>query len=173
MAKKNCGQEWPHNYLLQQFSAMRWLAKQGLSPEEIRVARWGMVDEGKRTITVQASLFHICYNSETRTMIKKITNREPIQISLKGSGHEDFFIKSRIHCAWMFTAHVPKTWRKQGSEEALFPLSIVEKCCRNIPPLNNSSVLTKIDEFGNIGISKLNITKMKTEEPIEEAEVIS
>lgn len=165
--------EWPHNYLQQQFSAMRWLAEQGFTPVEIREFRWGMVDEGDRTITVRPMIRHIHYDRNHQTIIADTIDREPIKIPIKGTGHEWFFLRSKYKCPWMFTAHEPKTWRKQGSREALFPLSVVEKCCRGIEQINNSSILTKLDKFDNIEVSKLNITKMKTEEPIEEAEVIN
>lgn len=165
--------EWSHYYLQQQFSAMRWLAEQGLSPVEIREARWGMVDETDRTITLKLGVFHIHYDRGVGAIITNMTEKSPIKVPIKGSGHEWFFLKSKYKCPYIFTAHQPKTWRKQGSREALFPLSVVEKCCLGVQQINNASILTKLDKFDNIGVSKLNITKMKTEEPIKEAEVIN
>ena len=173
MSRTRIDQEWSHRYLNQQFSAMRWLSKQGLTPEEIRVATWGLVDETDRTITVWPKIHHIHYDRSTGAIVSNTIDQNPIKLPIKGTGHEWFFLKSRYKCPWMFTAHEPKTWRKQGSEEALFPLSAVEKACRGIEQINNSSILTKLDKFARIDISKVNVTNTKTEEPIEEAEVIS
>lgn len=165
--------EWPHSYLQQQFSAMRWLAEQGFTPVEIREFRWGMVDEGDRTITVRPMIRHIHYDRDHQSIITDTIDREPIKIPIKGTGHEWFFLRSNYKCPWMFTAHEPKTWRKQGSKEALFPLSDVEKICAKVEQINNSSLLTELDKFARIDISKLNITKMKTEELVEKAVVVS
>ena len=71
----------------------------------------------------------------------------------------------------MFTAHQPKTWRREGSREALFPLEVVEKMCRDLPTSNGMSVLTNMEEFARIRVSKLNITKTKSIEQIQEADV--
>ena len=173
MSRTKIDREWSHDYLNQQFSAMRWLAEQGFTPEEIRVATWGLVDETDRTITVRPKIRHICYDRSIGAIVSNTVDQNPIKLLIKGTGHEWFFLESTYKCPWMFTAHRPKTWRKQGSEEALFPLSDVEKICQGIEQINNSSILTKLDEFARIDISKLNITNAKTEEPMEEAEVIS
>lgn len=167
------GREWPRYYLQQQFSAMRWLALQGLTPEEIREARWAMVDESDRAITLNLKVFFIHYDRDIGAIITNTKEKNPIKIPVKGTDQEWFFLRSKYKCPWMFTAHEPKTWRKQGSKEALFPLSEVEQICSGIRQINNSSILTKLEKFDRIDISKLNVTKMKTKEPIEEAEVIN
>ena len=168
MAKKS---EYSLHYLNQQYSAMRWLGKQGLTPETIRELRWGMVDESNMTIKVPFTVFSIKYDENTGISARTETERE-LQISFRGSGHEWFFTKSHIYCAWMFTSERPRTWRRKGSEKSLFPLKIVEKMCRNIELTDTVSILTKSGMFDSIEVSKLNITKMKTKEPIEEAEVV-
>ncbi len=168
MAKKPT--EWGIQYLNQQYSAMRWLAKQGLTPEQIRVMRWGAVDETDRSIRIDTNFFYVKYDKKT-DIAKVDTGEREIHISLKGSGHEWFFMESKIACAWMFTARPPKTWRKQGSIEALFPLEVVENCCRDLALNPSISGLTELENFGNIRVSKADITKLKTSE-LMEAEVV-
>lgn len=167
MARKR-PKEWSSQYLNQQFSAMRWLARQGLTPPEIRECRWGMVDESSRTITIKTKIFHLKYTRGTNMLLKDESEKE-IKLSLKDSGQEQFFIKSRISCAWMFTAHPPKTWRKEGSREALFPVDEVEKVLQGLP-LKSPSGLTILQLFANIEISNLNITKAKTKELTSKAQ---
>lgn len=164
------GKEYDVRYLNQQFSAMRWLAMQGLEPAEIRVMRWGSVDEVDKTIRINQKMFFIRLDKETG-VVSRMEDEKEIRIPIKGSGHEWFFLKSKFKCPWMFTEHPPKTWRKEGSKEALFPLEVVENACRDLAT-PGISVLTFAAEFGNIEVSKLNITNPKPEGLIEEAEVV-
>lgn len=150
---------------------MRWLAKQGLTPGEIRVLSWGAVDETTKTIEIRQKMFFIRYDLKTKVSTRLEDNKE-IRIPIEGSGNEWFFLKSRFKCPWMFTAHKPKTWRKQGSEEALFPVEIVEKYCSDLTPENSISALTFVEKFDNIEVSKLNITNSKQPELIKEAVVV-
>ena len=170
MAKRP--REYRLHYLNQQYSAMRWLAKQGLAPETIRELRWGAVDETTRKIRVIEKVFFIRYDTKTGMIFRDEKERE-LWIPIKGSGHEWFFLESKFKCPWMFTTRPPLTWRKEGSKKYLFPLEVVEKMCRNLELTDTTSVLTKSGIFDNIEVSKLNITKMKTKEPIREAEVIN
>lgn len=163
--------EWDLHYLNQQYSAMRWLAKQGLSPDEIRVMTWGDVDDLDRSVRIRKTIHSIRVDLKSMVMMKDEYERE-VQVKVTGTGHEWFFLKSRIPCGWMFTSHPPKTWRKKGSEEALFPLEVVENCCRDLLTDNNTSLLTKASLFDNIEVSKLNVTKMNTAELTREAEVV-
>ena len=165
-------EEWDLHYLNQQYSAMRWLAKQGLTPEEIRVLRWGAIDETDHTITLKKKFFFSRLDLKTG-ISSTIEDEHELKIKLTGTGHEWFFLKSKVPCPWVFTAHPPKTWRREGSKEALFPLEVVEKACRDLALTDTTSVLTKMNLFDNIEISKLNITKMKTTEQAEEAEVVN
>jgi hypothetical protein len=147
---------------------MRWLAMQGMSPEEIREARWGMVDETDRTISVHASLLRTCYNRDTGVISTTRSDGHTVKLLINGSGLEWFFLESKISCAWMFTKKKPKTWRKQGSKEALFSVEAVEKICSDLTPVNATSVLTKRDPFARIRVSKLNITNPKSVERVRE-----
>lgn len=159
------------SYLEQEFSAMRWLAEQGLTPEEIREFRWGLVDETERTVLIKRKFVSYKYNREDGTIFRTEDIRE-VRVSLKGSGQEQFFLKSKTPSFfWVFTEHWPKGWRKEDAREALFPLSVVENCCRKTQ-ITNSSTLTFIDGCANIEISKLNIHKSKTKELTREAEIV-
>lgn len=163
--------EWDLHYLNQQFSAMRWLAKQGLTPVQIREFRWGAVDEVEKTIRVVSKIFHIYHHEGSNFISRKEEERE-IHIPIIGSGHEWFFLKSKYICPWMFTATPPKTWRREGSKESLFPLEVVERACRDLVLTESTSVLTFLEEFDTIELSNLNITKMETKELIEKAKVV-
>lgn len=160
------------HYLNQEFSAMRWLAKQGLTPEEIREFRWGRIDETTREITIVAKVIHCRFDRASHQLYKQESNRE-IKIPIKGSGHEWFFLESKTPSHfWVFTAHKPKGWRKEKAREALFPLEVVEKVCRDVQ-IEAKIPLKLFDDYGNIEISKLNIQKSKTVELIEEAEIVA
>lgn len=165
------GKEYSVDYLNKQISAMRWLSEQGLTPDEIRVLRWGSVDETTKTIRIRQKLFFIKYDLKTKISTRLEDDKE-IRIPIEGSGNEWFFLKSKFKCPWMFTAHPPKTWRKQGSKEALFPVKSVEKYCSDLTPKTSISVLTFVEKFDSIEVSKLNITNSKQPELIEEAEVV-
>ena len=66
MAKKQSNKrEYSLHYLNQQFSAMRWLAKQGLTPEEIREARWGMIDDAEKVITIKTYISSALFNLQS------------------------------------------------------------------------------------------------------------
>lgn len=174
MAKQqSTRREYSLHYLNQQFSAMRWLAKQGLTPEEIREARWGMVDEADKTISFETYISSALFDLKTGLIVSNPDRqRRELKIPIKGTGHEWFFLESKYMCPWMFTAHQPKTWRREGSREALFPLEVVEKMCRDLPTSNAMSVLTNNEKCARIELSKLNITKTKRIEQIQEADVI-
>lgn len=166
----------PPEYVEAHKQAMRYLASQGLSAEEIREARWGMVDEADKVISIPTSVIHIKYNRDTGFIFKEITDGKTIKIPIKDTGLEWFFLKSRIMCPWMFTRVIPKTWRKEGSKECLYSLSEIEEILADLcsTPISDS-VLTNLLEFDTIEVSKLNFTKLKTEratEEIVEAEVL-
>lgn len=162
--------EWSVQYLNQQYSAMRWLAKQGLTPEEIREFTWGQVDESEKIVKIRKVIFSIRYDRDTGHIFRQEHKKE-VKISFKGSGHEWFFAESGIYNTWVFTAHRPKSWRKEQGREALFPLEVVENCCRDIVEIQSTNLLTLAVGYGNIEVSKLNIQNLKTVEQIEEAEI--
>lgn len=159
-------------YLNQEYAAMRWLAKQGMTPEEIRELTWGKIDEDTRTISVVSKIIHCRYDIESHQLYRQEEKRE-IRLPIIGSGHEWFFLKSKTPSHfWVFTAYRPKGWRKEVAREALFPLGVVEKACRDVE-ITTKSPLKLFDDYGNIEVSKLNIQKSKTVELIEEAEVVT
>ena len=160
------GKDYDPSYLNKQFAAMRWLAGQGLTPEEIREMRWGAVDETTKKIKLRQTFFFIRYDLKTKSMIKDEYDRE-IYIDIKGSGNEWFFLESKYRCPWMFTAYPPKTWRKEGSKKALFPLNVIERNIKDLSTKDSTRVLTFSDLFANIEVSKLNITNSKPKGLIE------
>ena len=170
MGKKQTS--WNTHYFNQQISAMRWLVKQGLSPVEIRTFRWGAVDETTKTIAIRSKMFFIRYNRETGIISRTEDYKEVKTPIPEDRELRHFFLKSKYMCPWMFTATPPQTWRKEESKSSLFPLEVVENYCQEVTPIESSSVLTNLDNFATIKISKLNITKLKTQEPIKEAKVI-
>lgn len=170
--------EWDLRYLNQQYSAMRWLAKQGLTPSEIREFRWGQVDEADKTITVRKKIINLKYDMGKKSYLMKDEDDREVKIDLRGSEHEWFFLKSKIlNFFWVFTAYPPKSWRKEEGRESLFPLEVVERCCRDISATPvDTSLLTFIDGCANIEISKLNIQKQESEELVEgaiDAEIVT
>lgn len=152
--------EWSVQYLNKQYAAMRWLAKQGLAPEKIRLMSWGQVDEFDRTIRVKKQITNIMYDFDTKMVYRKEYDY-PIKVPYQGSGQEWFFEKSKYPCMWMFTAFIPKSWRKEQAREALFPLEVVEKICKDLR-LPEFKPLTILTDSANIEVSKLNIHKSKT-----------
>lgn len=95
-----------------------------------------------------------------------------LKISLRGTKCEWFFLKSKIPCPWMFTRERPRTWRREGSKESLYSLAEMQEICDSfysVGPCKNLesdsiNLLTNPDNFANIEVSKLNITKSKTKE---------
>ena len=161
----------PISYLNSEIHAMRWLSEQGLSPAEIREMRWGAADETIKKIRLRQEVFFLRYDAKTNAVMSDSYPKEML-IEVKDKEVFDFFFKSKIFCPWMFTAHMPKARSREGSREALFPLKDVEKYCEKNCSTDGVSVLTFLQEFATIGISKLNITNSKPEELIEEAEVV-
>lgn len=147
--------EWSSQYLKQQYEAMRWLAMQGFTSEEIREFRWGQVDETERVVWTDKLITNIRYDFDDGKIDRKDYNHR-FKISYKGCECEYFFGKSKIPCPWMFTAHRPRSWRKAQSREALFPLEDVEKICKPLE-IEPKNPLTLLSDSGNIEVSKLNI----------------
>lgn len=162
---------WSPAYLQKQKEAIRWLFKQGLTPEQIREMRWGAVDEADKLLRIRAKITSISADLDSFDLTRTEYERE-FQIQLRNSECEWFFLKSKIPCAWMFTRERPKTWRREGSKESLYSLPQIKAICRSfysVDPCkrftsNSINLLTNTDNFANIEISKLNITKSKTKE---------
>lgn len=161
---------WNKDYLQKQEEAIRWLAGQGISPVEIREMRWGSVDDGDKTLSVNTMVTVLQYDRDTG-MVRRDEYEKKMKIPLLGTKCEWFFLRSKIPCAWMFTRERPKTWRKEGSKESIYSLSDVEKICGKLLSTPGTSKLTDSNIFDSIEVSNLNITKMKTKE-LEEAAVL-
>lgn len=169
--------EYSESYLFEQISVMRWLKEQGLSVEQIRELRWGMIDETDRNIHFPTSV--TSYKMDLNTgEVKGKTEVKDVLIPIKGSGHEWFFLKSKYKCPWVFTKEKPKTWRKEGSRESLYSLEDVENFTKMvfspvIPQLlEEIESLTKMLVSDNIGVSIANITKAETKEQTEGKTVV-
>lgn len=162
---------WSPAYLQKQKEAMWWLLELGLTPEEIREMKWGAVDDGDKAFLIRRMVTFEKIDLNT-WQIERTEYQKAFKIPLRGTECEWYFLKSKIPCPWMFTRERPKTWRKEGSKESLYSLAAVEKICSETPSIDpckclesdSISLLTKFDEFANIEVSKLNITKSKTEE---------
>jgi len=162
---------WSPAYLQKQKEAMWWLLELGLTPEEIRVLRWGCVDDANKVFIFSTEVTYLKADLGTGEIQREECQRE-LKISLRGTRCEWFFLRSKIPCPWMFTRERPKTWRKEGSKESLYSLAEVEEICSECSPVypcknvesDSISILTNFDEFASIEVSKLNITKSKTEE---------
>ena len=162
---------WSPAYLQKQKEAIRWLFKQGLTPEEIREMRWGAVDDADKLLRIRARITSVTADLNSSKSTRTEYEHE-FRIQLRHSECEWFFLKSKISCAWMFTRERPKTWRREGSKESLYSLSDIRAICRtnhSVDPckmfnLDSINLLTNPDNFANIEVSKLNITKPKTKE---------
>lgn len=162
---------WSPAYLQKQKEAMWWLCEQGLTTEEIREMKWGAVDDGDKAFLIRRMVTFEKIDLNT-WQIERTEYEKAFKIPLRGTECEWYFLKSKIPCPWMFTRERPKTWRKEGSKESLYSLAAVEKICSETPSIDpckcfesdSISLLTNFDEFANIEVSKLNITKSKTEE---------
>lgn len=164
--------EYTESYLFEQIQAMRWLKEQGVSCEQIRDMRWGMVDETDRCIHLPASICSLKLDLATGEITKE-TVEKGIILEIKGSGHEWFFLKSKYKCPWMFTERVPKSWRREKSREECYSLEAVENMTKGIPTpdispfIESLNELTKALEFDTISISMANITNPETKELVE------
>ena len=164
--------EYTESYLFEQVSAMRWLKEQGLTCEQIRDMRWGMVDESARCIYFPTSITSLKIDLETGETVKN-NEIKNVTIHIKGSGHEWFFLKSKFICPWMFTRQVPRSWRKGKSREDCYSLEDVEKFTDKtftpvIPPLfEEIDELTKALKTDNIRVSIVNITNPEIIEQVK------
>lgn len=162
------------SYLYAQVSAMKWLKEQGLTPEQIKDMRWGMVDESNRCIYFPTSVTSLKMDLKTGEITKN-TEIKNVPIYVKGSGHEWFFLKSKFKCAWMFTRQVPKSWRKEKSREDCYSLEAVENLTKDVftpvisPLFEKIDELTKTFKFRNIRVSIANITNPEAKEQAGES----
>lgn len=120
---------WSPAYLQKQKEAIGWLLELGLTPEEIRVLRWGCVDDLDKVFIFRTEVTYLKADLGIGEIKREEYPRE-LKISLRGTRCEEFFLKSKIPCPWMFTRERPKTWRKEGSKESLYSLSEIKAICR-------------------------------------------
>lgn len=164
--------EWSESYLFEQVSAMRWLREQGLDCEQIRNMRWGRVDESARTISVVVPV--TSFRLDENGKVERETNDREITISVKGSGCEWYFLKSKFKCPWMFVRENPKRWNREETEKLLYSLQDVENFTKQIRPSVDKSTLDFVDsltktlEFDKMKVSILNITNENLVEPTGE-----
>lgn len=171
MVYKPVDRSFNKGYLEEQHRAIRWLAGQGLTPEEIRVFNWGNVLEDERALRVFHKVCSIRYDLATGVVAREENERE-IRIDLKGTECEHFFVKSRIWCHWAFVRERPKTWRREGSVSSLYSLYDIQRICGKLTPELSDNVLTLAGKFGTIEVSKLNITKSESQRQEIEAGVM-
>lgn len=151
----------------QQIFAMRWLASQGLTAEEIRVLRWGSVDLIRKTIRIKKPVTSYIYNEEQGIVCRKIEEKH-IYLSPAGSGTEWFFFKSKTPSLfWVFLKYLPKrgVWRREHQLNLLFSVEEVEDFIRDVPKLPgkiNTNLLTCEPKFDTMKVAKSNITNLKT-----------
>lgn len=163
MVYKPVDRSYDKKYLKEQHEVMRYLASLGVPHSEIREYTWGHVDEGDKVLKVSLPITEVTFNRKTGDVETNETMKE-FKIELRGHEFEDFLLRSRINCPWMFTRERPKTWRKEGSKESLYSLSVIREICGKVGATTDKaeSILTKLLKFANIEISKLNITNLKT-----------
>lgn len=162
---------WSPAYLQKQKEAIGWLLELGLTPEEIRELPWGAVDDADKVFIFRTKVTFLKSDLGTGEICRDEYDKE-LRIPLRGTKCEWFFLRSKIPCAWMFTREKPKTWRREGSKESLYSLAEMQEICDSfysVGPCKNLesdsiNLLTNPDNFANIEVSKLNITKSKTKE---------
>lgn len=166
MAYKPIDRSFDRNYLKIQHGAMRWLKTLGLTHEEIRTFHWGNVVETERRIRVWREVYSLKIDMKTREIDRKTYEKE-FTIPLKGTPYENFFIKSRIWCHWVFPKERPRTWRMEGSRNHLYSLSDVEEICAPEPSqisINSVDILDEICYNKSIEIEHYKNENQRAEE---------
>ncbi len=161
--KAKVDRSYSHEYLKEQHGAMRWLAEQGIDPEDIRVFSFGNIDETKRELRVLKTI-HTIRLDRKNGVILTADCQKWVKIPAKDSPFYDFFIKKKFPSCFLFTKERPKSWRREEAEKSLYSLSDIQMICGN-KSLNDP--LTKTLEFDTIRVTKLNITNLKAKEQIE------
>lgn len=166
---------WDPSYLQEQYKAMAWLAKQGMTPVEMSNLTWGAVDEADKVIKINKKVVFLQADLDNDGIVRRDEYEKTFKVPLKGTECEKFFLKSTIWCGWMFTREKPRSWRKEKSVASLFtPVEIEKIIQENSGKLDNTAInaLTSEQFFDTIEVSKLNITKMKTKELEKEATMV-
>lgn len=105
MAYKPVDRSLPPEYLKEQHTAIVWLSKQGMTDDDIRIMRWGALDQPKRQLTITRRLGPIKWHQ---------------QLNVKGTEAEHFFMKSKIYAAWMFVKERPRGWSREKAYASLY-----------------------------------------------------
>ena len=155
--------QFTDKYLTQQHEAMRWLYQQGFTCEEIREFSMRNIDETKRTIRAFRDVTFIVYDLEKHIIKTNETTNKDFKKKVSGTKYDFFFMKQRFTSTYLFTRERPKSWRREIAKESLYSLSEVQEICSSVVSLESTNRLTKLPEFDNIEIAKLNITKAKPE----------
>ena len=112
MASKPVDRNLPLDYLEDQQMVMRWLYGQGMSVEDIRFMRWGMVDMVTRQVTIVRRIGPV--------KVKKL-------VRIRGLDVENFFMKSKIWAAYMFVKERPRGWSREKAYNSLYDVTEIEK----------------------------------------------
>lgn len=158
---------WDSNYLQKQYEAMEWLVDQGMSLDEIRLMRWGSVDESNKTITLNKKMTILKADMKNPGLVKRDEYDKTFTVPLRGTKCEWFFLHSGIYCVWMFTREKPLYTQREKSRPSLFTSDEIKRALearRKLVENSTINALTNDDLFANIEVSKANITKMKTAE---------
>lgn len=113
-------------YLAEQHKAIRWLAAQGMTANEIATLSWGAVDLADKTIRIPYKEKGIQLNWQTGEVVSTECYLYK-QISVRGIATSDFFLHSRIYCHWMFVKERPRSWRKNLSVSSLYSVCEIEQ----------------------------------------------
>ncbi len=172
MSKTNRG--LPLEHLEAEYRAMRWLAANGYTLEEIQKFSWADVDEFDKKARAKREVFFIKYDRETGQIIADKREKE-LLIPIDDREVAEFFAHSRVYCHWCFVSERPLSWRKEKSLASLFPLCKIEEICGKPKPVEKSfiSSLTQGQGFGTIKVSKVNIQNTKTKEQAMEAALVN
>lgn len=139
----------------QQILAMRWLASQGLTAEEIRAFRWGNVDEFNRSITLTKPVVSCIHDREQGIICTRI-DKKSVRFSPVGSGTEWFFFKSPTPSLfWVFVKYYHKNghWRAEQQLEILYSTEEIEGFIENHEKLS-TRLLTLEESFATMKVSK-------------------
>ena len=166
MAYRPVDRSYTPEYLAKQHNAMRWLAEQGLTLEEIRSFSFGNIEEWNKQLKILRSVRRVRLDLKTGN----ITSNDVevwIKIPIKNTPFYNFFIKDKFPCPFLFTREKPKSWRRELSRDSLYSSSEIHQICGKLLDRPINDPLTKVLEFGTIEVSKLNITNLKARGQVE------
>lgn len=107
MAYKPVNRSLPPEYTREQRAAIIWLSQQGMTAADIRIMRWGSVDQLAHTITITKRRGLIHYKR---------------QLKIRGTEAEYYFLKSKIYAAWMFVKERPRGWSREKAYASLYSI---------------------------------------------------